>query len=63
MSEKKKCPMDRGKLLIGLECCRKKGKCKECPYRSEDICFDRIAFDALAYIGWLEELLEGVDEG
>ena len=50
-------PVDRGKLLIGLECCRD-AECGYCPYYSEtfDNC-DRVAFDALAYIGFLEEQL------
>ena len=35
--EKKPCPVDRGKLLIGLECCRTGDAevCMECPYFSE----------------------------
>ena len=55
--EQKKCPVDRGKVLIGLECCRD-AECGYCPYYSEtfDNC-DRVAFDALAYIGFLEEQL------
>lgn len=55
--EEKKCPVDRGKLLIGLECCRA-AECGYCPYRSvlRDNC-DAVALDALAYIGYLEEKL------
>lgn len=57
MSEQKKCPVDRGKLMIGLEVCRK-GECAECPYCNPDIpCWESQSFDALAYIGWLEEQL------
>ena len=48
-------PVDRGKLLIGLECCRD-AECGQCPYYSFNNC-DKIAFDALAYIGFLEEQL------
>lgn len=56
MSEKK-CPVDRGKVLIGLECCRE-NECRSCPYDCgtiEDI--DILIFDALAYIGYLEQQL------
>ena len=56
MEEAKKCPVDRGKLLIGLECCRD-AECGQCPYYSFNNC-DKIAFDALAYICYLEERLE-----
>lgn len=50
-------PVDRGKLLIGLECCRD-AECGHCPYCIEtfDNC-DKVAFDALAYIGFLEQQL------
>ena len=50
-------PVDRGKLLIAFECCRA-AECDHCPYNNEifDNC-DRVAFDALAYIGFLEEQL------
>lgn len=50
-------PVDRGKLLIALECCRD-AECDHCPYNSENFynC-DKVAFDALAYIGFLEEQL------
>lgn len=50
-------PVDRGKLLIALECCRD-AECDHCPYYSEtfDDC-DRVAFDALAYICYLEAQL------
>ena len=60
MDETKPCPVDRGKLLIGLECCRSADPCcRECPYgncRCEEL-----SEDALAYIGWLEE--ENAREG
>ena len=50
-------PVDRGKLLIGLEFCRSV-ECDWCPYRSAlgDNC-EAVPLDALAYIGWLEEQL------
>lgn len=55
----KKPSVDRGKLLIGLEICRKQIECFECPY------FDRrhiecknISEDCLSYICYLEEQLE-----
>lgn len=48
-------PVDRGKLLISLECCRRP-RCKQCPYLYERC--NKQAEDILAYIGWLEEQLE-----
>ena len=56
--EERKCPVDRGKVLIALECCRD-AECDHCPYCIEtfDDC-NKVAFDALAYIGFLEEQLE-----
>ena len=53
--EEKKCPVDRGRLLIALECCRR-NKCTECPYCEKNGC-PLAAEDALAYIGFLEEQL------
>lgn len=57
MVEQNEPTVDRGKVLIGLECCRD-AECDHCPYYREtfDNC-DRAAFDALAYIGFLEERL------
>lgn len=57
VSERKKCPVDRGKVLIALECCREE-RCNHCPYR--DFQCVKQAEDVLAYIGWLEEQLEGM---
>ena len=56
--EKKPCPVDRGKLLIGLECCRTGDAeaCRKCPYFSER-CDTAAMDDALAYINYLEEQL------
>lgn len=55
--EEKKCPVDRDKLLIGLECCREQ-ECRRCPYYCGTIdCCDNLVFDALAYISYLEERL------
>ena len=55
----KKCPVDRGKLLIGLECHRSEdSKCSDCPYYdapAAHTCSEPLTEDALAYIGWLEE--------
>lgn len=55
--EEKKCPVDRGKVLIALECCRE-FECPNCPYPrySEESCKRSIS-DALAYINYLEERL------
>ena len=56
--EKKPCPVDRGKLLIGLECCRTGNSevCRKCPYFS-GYCDTALMDDALAYIYYLEEQL------
>ena len=56
--EEKKCPVDRGKVLIGLECCwfESGEKCMACPYY-ELHCDLELMKDAIAYIGWLEEQL------
>lgn len=60
--EEKKCPVDRGKLLIGLECCRSHGTdtCHLCPYYgslNEPADCAGLMEDVLAYIGYLEERL------
>ena len=62
--EKKPCPVDRGKLLIGLECCRifDVEACRKCPYFSES-CDTAIMSDALAYINHLEEQLNAKADG
>ena len=60
MAEAKKSPVDRGKLLIALECCRM-AECTACPYDTDPNDFDTcqlVVRDALAYIGYLEEQLE-----
>ena len=58
--EEKKCPVDRWKLLIGLECCRTGDAevCRKCPYFSES-CDTAVMSDALAYIEQLEAGLDG----
>ena len=55
--QNKQPPVDRGKLLIGLECCRNI-ECNACPYfaHCHGIC-DQITHDSLAYICYLEEQL------
>ena len=59
--EKKPCPVDRGKLLIGLECCRDSLSLLcfgTCPYSNvSGSCLSAIDSDALAYINYLEEQL------
>ena len=62
--EKKPCPVDRGKLLIGLECCRTGDAeiCRKCPYFSES-CDTAVMSDALAYIYYLEEQLNAKADG
>ena len=63
MAEEKKCPVDRGKLMIGLELCRDGTihRCHFYPYHEPFICAIRLPHDALAYIGYLEEQL-GVEK-
>lgn len=55
------CPVDRGKLLIGLECCRHPNTqpcLGTCPYsRVTGSCISALNSDALAYIYYLEEQL------
>lgn len=53
--EEKKCPVDRGKVLVALECCREQ-KCNKCPYTDLNSCVEE-SEDALSYIYWLEEQL------
>ena len=60
--EEKKCPVDRGKLLIGLECCVADATplmaCPRlCPYGRSHNCTGTVQKDALAYIYYLEEQL------
>lgn len=63
MSEQKKCPVNRSKVMIALERCRA-GECSGCQY---DLPYDPervkgcqlLITDSLAYIGYLEEKLEG----
>lgn len=58
-AEKPECPVDRGKVLIGLECCRGiAGSCLTCPYHAlRTSCIQTLTEEALAYIGYLEEAL------
>ena len=62
--EKKPCPVDRGKLLIGLECCRTGDAevCRKCPYFLGRCDTDSMN-DALAYIYYLEEQLNAKADG
>ena len=52
-------PVDRGKVLIGLEHCRDRyGSCLTCPYHGQrTACIQTLIEDALAYILQLEEAL------
>ena len=51
-------PVDRWKLLIGLECCRSNYHCEGCTYFSNpESCHIRMIADAQAYIYYLEEQL------
>lgn len=53
------CPVDRGKILIGLEHCRDfTGGCMTCPYLGlRTACMRTLTEEALAYILQLEEAL------
>lgn len=55
----RKPPVNREKLLIGLEHCRDRGStCHTCPYyHFRYSCIDKAAGDALAYICYLEEAM------
>lgn len=59
--EKKPCPVDRGKLLIGLNLCRNHNEldvCWDCPYEDGGPhCDHYLQNDALMYINYLEEQL------
>lgn len=52
-------PVDRGKILIGLEHCRDfTGGCLTCPYHGLGVaCMRTLTEEALAYIIYLEEAL------
>lgn len=58
MKTKKNPPVDRGKLMIALECCRdgRIETCIKCPY-FQSRCDTELMDDALAYINYLEERL------
>lgn len=56
MSEQKKRPVDRVKLLIVLEHCRN-CKCFSCPNEKDLECAKRLLNDSLSYILYLEERL------
>lgn len=64
MAKAKKSPVDRGKLLVALECCIKGSEVspcvcdKFCPYGHDADCCDTVRVNALAYIYYLEEQLE-----
>lgn len=60
--EEKKCPVDRGKLLIGLECCLAYpypiSVCsRNCPYGNDPECTATVRERVVAYIYYLEEQL------
>ena len=65
--EKKPCPVDRGKLLIGLECCRDSLSLHcfvSCPYsHTNGSCLYAINSDSLAYINYLEGQLNAKADG
>ena len=56
--EKKPCPVDREKLMAGLQICGNDNVgCNGCPYERDTACAITRAKDAIAYISYLEELL------
>lgn len=60
--KKKPCPVDRGKLLIGLECCLASpaplNACsRHCPYGRDTECTETVRKESLTYIYYLEEQL------
>lgn len=59
-TEAKPCPVDRGKLIVGIGChINDEDRCGECPYipkDDNDPCIKNLCMDALAYIGYLEEV-------
>ena len=66
--EKKPCPVDRGKLLIGLECCLADpspiGVCvRHCPYGLDTECTETVRKESLTYIYYLEEQLNAKADG
>ena len=60
--EKKPGPVDREKLMAGLQICGNENVgCKGCPYDGSVCCVIRISKDALTYINYLEQLAEKAD--
>lgn len=58
IKQEKQLPVDRGKLLIGLEVCRQKEKCSKCSYYDDRFCGATLSNDSLSYICYLEEQLK-----
>ena len=62
--EEKKCPVDRGKLMAGLQICGNENVgCKGCPYERDVGCVITRSKDAIAYINYLEEQLNAKADG
>ena len=62
--EKKPCHVDRGKLMAGLQICGNDNVgCNGCPYERDTACAITKAKDAIAYIYYLEELLNAKADG
>lgn len=62
--EKKPCPVDRGKLMAGLQICGNDNVgCNGCPYERDTACAITKAKDAIAYIYYLEEQLNAKADG
>nr|DAH33283.1 MAG TPA: hypothetical protein [Caudoviricetes sp.] len=54
------CPVNRKKVKKNLRACSRVGVCLDCDYRREGNCVQLMASDALAYVEYLEGLLNDV---
>ena len=62
--EKKPCPVDREKLMAGLQICGNENVgCKGCPYERDVACMITRSKDAIAYINYLEAQLNAKADG
>ena len=54
------CPVNQEEVKKNLRVCAGAGVCRHCDYRGEDDCVRLMASDALAYVEYLEGLLNDV---
>lgn len=54
------CPVNREEVKKNLRACAGAGLCLDCGYRREGNCVQLMASDALAYVEYLEGLLNDV---